>query len=293
MTPSCSGSPSIQVFFRLRQSFEALNFIQNRFGIEKERMRKFIRAIGSSTINHLSEFGRVMILLGQILTNIRFIFRDRRLYTEQAMKIGVESLPLVILIGAFTGAVSTWQANYQMENMVPIKYVGVTMFKAVLVELGPVLSGLVLAGRVGSSLAAELGTMKITEQIDALKVLAINPVRYLAAPRFFAGLLMVPVIVTIAVFIAIWGGFLVAYLFLDIGFQTFFGEIPVFFKMKDVQIMLVKSISFGGIISLVGTYVGLNTMGGAEGVEKATIDAFVRSAVLILIVDYILALVLF
>ena len=252
-----------------------------------------VRALGRITIESLSGFGGAIILLGRIISNLRYIFRDHHLYIRQARKIGVASLPLVLLIGAFTGAVSTWQANYMMENLVPPKYVGVAMFKAVMSELGPVLSGLVLAGRVGSSLAAELGTMRITEQIDALKVLAINPVRYLIAPRFFAGLVMVPVVVTCAVFVAIWGGFVVAYLFLDMGPQTFFGEIPIYFTMKDIRIMLTKSLAFGSLISLIGTYVGMNTGGGAEGVGQATIRSFVYSAILILIVDYLLALVMF
>jgi len=241
----------------------------------------------------MTELGRALFLLWRIIVNGRFVFVDRRLYARQMMIIGVQSLPLVLLIGAFTGAVSTWQSNYQFGSLVPAKYIGVATFKAVMVELGPVLCGLVLAGRVGSSLAAELGTMKISEQVDALVVFAIDPVRYLAAPRFFAGFIMVPVIVTISVCVAIFGGFAVGFLFLDLSAQTFFGEIPVWFKMKDVQIMLVKSITFGGLVCLIGTYVGLNTAGGAEGVGQATIRAFVYAAVLILITDYLLALLLF
>lgn len=253
----------------------------------------WISSIGSVTIRAVSEFGQAMILLWRIILNTRYIITDRKLYFEQAMEIGVQSLPLVLLIGAFTGAVSTWQANYQFENMVPIKYLGVATFKAVIVELGPVLSGLVLAGRVGSSLAAQLGTMQISEQVDALEVLAIDPVRYLAAPRFIAGFFMVPLIITLAVFVAIWGGFVVANFVLGIGMKTFFSEIPVFFKMKDVWIMLTKSTVFGSIICLIGTHVGLATSGGAMGVGQATIRAFVYSALLILISDYFLATILF
>jgi phospholipid/cholesterol/gamma-HCH transport system permease protein len=253
----------------------------------------FISAIGNRTINILSEFGAAMILLWRIFLNGRFIIADRKLYFRQMVVIGVESLPLVLLIGAFTGAVTTWQSNYQFGDLVPAKYIGVATFKAVVVELGPVLSGLVLAGRVGSSLAAELGTMRISEQVDALTVFSIDPIRYLAAPRFFSGFVMFPIIITIGVFVAVIGGFAVGNIFMDLSAQTYFGEIPVWFKMQDLRIMLVKSITFGGIVCLIGTQVGLSTSGGAEGVGQATIKAFVNAAVLILISDYMLALILF
>jgi phospholipid/cholesterol/gamma-HCH transport system permease protein len=151
----------------------------------------------------------------------------------------------------------------------------------------------VLAGRVGSSLAAQLATMRVTEQVDALEVLAVDPVRYLVAPRMVSAVLMVPVLVTLAVFMAMWGGFLVAYLFMNVGFDLYFGEIPVFFKMKDVNVMLIKSATFGGIIALNGTYIGMNAKGGAEGVGKATIRSFVFSALGILVMDYVLATLLF
>ena len=252
-----------------------------------------IRAIGAGTINGITAFGGAMILFGRALANLRYIFKDSHLYFQQARDIGVASLPLVLLIGAFTGMVSTWQANYSFGNIMPLKYLGVATFKAVIVELGPVLSGLVLAGRVGSSLSAELGTMKITEQVDALEVLAIDPVRYLVAPRIIAGMVMVPVLVTLAVFISMFGGFLVANATMGVGFDTYFGEIPVFFKLKDVEVMVVKSITFGGIISLVGAWVGMNARGGAEGVGEATIKSFVASALLILFSDYFLATLLF
>jgi phospholipid/cholesterol/gamma-HCH transport system permease protein len=163
----------------------------------------------------------------------------------------------------------------------------------VIIELGPVLSGLVLAGRVGSSLAAQLATMQVTEQVDALEVLAVDPIRYLVAPRMISAVVMVPVLVTLAVFTAMWGGFMVAYLFLDIGPQLYFGEIPVFFKMKDVTTMLLKSASFGALIALIGTYVGMNARGGAAGVGQATIRSFVLSALSILVTDYTLGMILF
>lgn len=255
--------------------------------------KQSIRRIGSGTINGLTAFGGAMILFGKAIANLRHFIKDFHLYMGQARDIGVASLPLVLLIGAFTGMVSTWQANYTAGNIMPLKFLGVATFKAVIVELGPVLTGLVLAGRVGSSLSAELGTMKITEQVDALEVLAIDPVRYLVAPRLIAGMVMVPILVILAVFVSMFGGFLVANTFMGVGFDTYFGEIPIFFKMKDVQVMLMKSITFGSIICLVGAWVGMNARGGAEGVGEATIKSFVASALLILFSDFFLGTLMF
>jgi phospholipid/cholesterol/gamma-HCH transport system permease protein len=207
--------------------------------------------------------------------------------------IGYNSLPIVLLVGAFTGAVSAWQTNYQIEGYVPIRFLGLATFKAVVIELGPVLTALMLAGRVGSSIAAELGTMKVTEQIDALESLAINSVRYLAVPRFFAAVILMPVLVIFADFIAIVGAWGVAVLFLGLSTQIFFAEIPHFFHVHDVMSGLLKAIFFGGAIALVGCHIGFATTGGAEGVGKSTIRSFVLSAILILIIDYILATMLF
>ncbi len=252
-----------------------------------------IVALGRATINLFTRIGSVSLITWEVLKVTRYIIRDRSLYFRQALEIGVESLPLVLLIGAFTGAVSTWQTNYTAGDMLPLKYMGVATFKAVLIELGPVLAGLVLAGRVGSSLAAQLATMRVTEQVDALEVLAVDPIRYLVAPRMVSAVVMVPVLVTLDVFMAMWGGFLVAYLFMHVGFDLYFAEIPVFFKMKDVNVMLIKSATFGGIIAMNGTYIGMNAKGGAEGVGKATIRSFVFSALGILVMDYVLATILF
>ena len=256
-------------------------------------LKRPIAAIGRTTINFFSRVGNVSVITWEVVKSLRFVYRDRTLYFRQALEIGVQSLPLVLLIGAFTGAVATWQTNYSAGDLLPLKYIGVATYKAVLIELGPVLTGLVLAGRVGSSLAAQLATMRVTEQVDALEVLAVDPVRYLVAPRMASAIVMVPILVTLAVFMAMWGGFIVATLSMHVGFDLYFGEIPLFFKMKDVNIMLVKSATFGGIIALNGTYIGMKAKGGAEGVGKATISSFVFSALGILIMDYVLAIVLF
>jgi phospholipid/cholesterol/gamma-HCH transport system permease protein len=151
----------------------------------------------------------------------------------------------------------------------------------------------VIAGRVGASIAAEIGTMKVTEQIDALETLAINPVRFLAMPRFVASILMMPVLVVFANGIALLGAFLVANFFLDLTPQSFFGSVQRFFQTKDVISGLVKAVFFGGVTALLGCHIGFHTEGGAEGVGRSTIRSFVISSAMILILDYTLWMVIF
>ena len=167
------------------------------------------------------------------------------------------------------------------------------MSKAVFIELGPALTALVVAGRVGSSIAAELGTMQVTEQIDALETLAIDPIRFLALPRFVAGLIMLPILVIFADFFAMTGAVVVATQLLDITTNTFWEGVKMFFHVRDIMAGLVKAVAFGGIIALMGCFFGFSTRGGAEGVGKSTIKAVVFSSVLILITDYLIATLLF
>jgi phospholipid/cholesterol/gamma-HCH transport system permease protein len=234
------------------------------------------------------EIGRISMLIWGIAASFPRILRDRKLILNQMEHIGVGSIPLVIIIGFFTGAVSAWQAAYQFQGFISLSYLGSAVTKAIFIELGPVLTAIVLAGRIGASIAAELGTMKVTEQIDALESLAINPVRYLVMPRFLASIVMLPVLTIIANFIAIMGAFGVAYLFQDVSFQVFFNSAKRVFDIKDIIGGLVKAFFFGASISILGCHVGLNARGGAEGVGNATIRAFVLAASMTLILDYVL-----
>jgi phospholipid/cholesterol/gamma-HCH transport system permease protein len=240
-----------------------------------------------------SETGKVSFLIYGIIRSFPRIFRDRQLILEQMEHVGVNSIPLVVIIGFFTGAVSAWQAAYQFQGFISISYLGSAVSKAIFIELGPVLTAIVLAGRVGASIAAELGTMKVTEQIDALESLAINPVRYLVMPRFLACITMLPVLTIIANFIAIMGAFIVAYFFQDVSFAVFFNSAKRVFETKDILGGIVKSFFFGASTSVLGCHVGLATEGGAEGVGNSTIRAFVLAASMILVLDYVLWTTLF
>jgi phospholipid/cholesterol/gamma-HCH transport system permease protein len=249
--------------------------------------------IGRKSISFLVYIGGVMLLLIRILKTLPKVFSNLGLVVEQMSLMGVNSLPLVLLTSVFTGAVSSVQAAYQFKNLVPMRYLGTAVGKAVVIELGPVLTALVVAGRVGAAIAAELGTMKVTEQIDALETMAIDPVPFLVTPRFLAGLAMLPILTILSDFIAIMGGYIVALLFLNVSSHTFLSSLKMFFHFHDVLAGLVKAFAFGGIIALIGCYQGFQTRGGAKGVGQSTTRAVVIASVMILIGDYIIASILF
>ncbi|MCP4632567.1 MAG: ABC transporter permease [candidate division Zixibacteria bacterium] len=219
--------------------------------------------------------------------------KRRHLVFEQMLFMGVNSLPLVVFTSVFTGAVSAVQAAYQFHNFVPLRYLGTAVGKAVVIELGPVLTGLVVAGRVGAAIAAELGTMKVTEQIDALETMALDPAEFLVMPRFIAGLIMLPVLTLFADCVAILGGLAVSVWFLGITSFTFLNGLKMFFELQDLFAGLIKAGVFGSIIALVGCYQGFITKGGAEGVGISTTRAVVLASVLILVSDYMIAHLLF
>jgi len=227
-----------------------------------------------------------------LFTGIMFctnrIFRDRKLIFEQMVHIGVNSLVLISIIGLFTGAVSAWQAAYQIKDIVPLSYLGSATPKAIIIELGPVLSAIVLAGRIGASISAELGTMKVTEQIDALESMAINPVRFLAMPRVVASTFMTPVLVVYASAIAIAGSYFVSTVFLDVPGAIFLNGFRKALELRDINAGFTKALFFGFAISSIGCFVGFQTKGGAQGVGLSTIKSFVICAATILILDSIL-----
>ena len=256
-------------------------------------MFRFLEYIGEKTLKFFREMGQVSQLLWGIIKSFPAIPKSRKIIFYQMEHIGVNSLPLVLIIAVFTGAVAAWQAAYQLKGVAPLSFLGAATSRAIITELGPVLTGIVIAGRVGASIAAELGTMKVTEQIDALETMAINPVRYLAMPRFLAAVLMMPLLVTFANFIAVLGAYIVSNYFLDVSSAVFFSSVKRFFVIQDFIAGLVKTIVFGGVTSLLGCHIGFRTEGGAEGVGLSTIRSFVLSAALILILDYILWMLIF
>lgn len=249
--------------------------------------------LGRRIVGGIEETGKVFLFFLSILRAIPGFWKKGHLVVEQMMAMGIESLPLVVVTSLFTGGVASVQAAYQFQDYVPMRYLGSVIGKSVVIELGPVLTALVVAGRVGASIAAELGTMKVTEQIDALETIGISPIRYLAVPRFMAGMIMLPVVTIFSDFLAIAGAYTVAYLSLNVSANVFMEGLRLFFHLRDVFGGLVKSLFFGVVIATMGCYFGFSAQGGAEGVGRATTKAVVGSCLLILVLDYLLASLLF
>lgn len=241
----------------------------------------------------ISGLGRLSLMLGRALLSFRYFFSSLGLIVTQMYHIGVKSVWLIAITSIFTGGVSAWQAAYQFKNYVPLRYLGGAVGKAVLIELAPVLTALVIAGRVGAGIAAELGSMKVTEQIDAMESMAVDPNRYLVMPRFAAGFIMLPIITALSDFIAIFGALIVAVNLVGVESETFMNGFKQFFKLSDFFSGLAKAAVFGGIISIMGCYHGFATTGGAQGVGISTTRAVVSAAVAILVADYVMATILF
>jgi phospholipid/cholesterol/gamma-HCH transport system permease protein len=215
-----------------------------------------------------------------------------RLLLPQMARIGVDSVPIALFIAMFTGIVMALQASYTFTGAIPLYFVGTLVGKTMILELGPVLTGLALSGRVGANIAAELGTMRVTEQVDALETLAYDPVAYLVVPRVLAGTLMFPVVVILATSTGVAAGWLTSLELLDMSTPEFMKGLRLFFEPFDVQFAVIKSVSFGFTVTAVGCYYGFTTRGGAEGVGRATTRAGVVSSMVILVLDAFWAWVL-
>lgn len=242
-------------------------------------------AIGREVQSMLATLGQTVRFLGETAGATRDI---RTWWPEawlQALRLGVESLPIALLIAVFTGVVLALLASYSFTGAVPLYFVGTLVEKTITLELAPVLTGLALAGRVGANIAAELGTMRVTEQVDALETLCYDPMSYLVVPRVIAAGVMFPVIVAAAVVVGVTSAWASSVLLLHISTTEFAKGVRLFFDTFDVEYGVVKSASFGLTVALIGCRRGLRAAGGAVGVGRAATSAVVYSAVLILVLD--------
>lgn len=244
-------------------------------------------------LNPVREIGDIIIFLGRIIKTIPRIPRSINLIFDSMLEIGVRSLPIVFVISIFAGATTAWQANYQLEGYVSMRYLGTAVSKSIILELGPVLTGLVVAGRIGASIAASLGSMRVTEQIDALSTMAIDPMRYLVLPRVTASVVMVPMLTIYSCFLGIIAGMFVSMYFLGVSQGTFIFGLRHYFYITDLIVCLIKSLIFGAGLSVLGCYYGFSATGGAEGVGTAAIKAYVASSVFILLSDFMVASIAF
>ena len=249
---------------------------------------RFLRLIGRVTIGFLGTTGRLALFAGVGFSHcVRPPFYLRTI-VRQMVEIGYYSLPVVGLTAIFAGMVMALQTYTGTSRFSAESAVANIVVLALTRELGPVLAGLMVAGRIGASLAAEIGTMRVTEQIDALTTLSTNPMKYLVAPRLIAGVVMFPLLVLVADIIGVFGGYLVAVYKLGFNASIYVQNTYNFLEASDVVSGLVKAAVFGVIVTLMGCYHGYHSKGGAQGVGQATTNAVVSACILILAFDYIL-----
>ena len=244
-----------------------------------------LERVGALTRAGLGAVGAEARFIGSSASSLREIATWPRHAIDQARRLGVDSLPIALFIAVFTGIVLALLASYSFTGAVPLYFVGTLVEKTVTLELAPVLTGLALAGRVGANIAAELGTMSVTEQVDALETLGYDPLAYLVVPRVIAGTLMFPVVVAAAMLVGVGAGWVASVLLLQISSAEFIKGVRLFFQTFDVTYGLVKSASFGFAVTLIGCAQGLRTRGGAVGVGRGATSAVVYSAVMILVLD--------
>ncbi len=244
-----------------------------------------LASVGRMVIDVAAGFGRFGGFMASTVRALTAAATWGRLVIVQMTRLGVASLPIALFIAMFTGIVLALQASYTFTGAVPLYFVGVLVGKTMILELGPVLTGLALAGRVGANIAAEIGTMRVTEQIDALETLAYDPIAYLVVPRVIAGIVMFPVVVAFADAIGIVAGWITSINLLDMSTPEFMRGLRLFFTPFDIQYSLVKAASFGLAVTSVGCFFGFHTMGGAEAVGRSTTQAVVVASMLILVLD--------
>lgn len=258
-------------------------------------MNTLFAGLGRLIIAVMREVGQVVNLFWAVLRYFPRVFRDRGLVLEQMKIVGSDSLPLVVLVGSFTGAIAALQATnlFAKFNLIAIArpFIGGSIATVVFTELTPVLTALVIAGRVGGAIAAQIGTMKVSEQIDALDMMAIDKARYLGMPRAMAAITMMPVLAVFSNVVALVGAYLLTSIKFDFSIPTFFLSIQQFFSLGEITRGIVKSFVFGGFTALIGCHVGFQTEGGAEGVGRSTVRAFTISAASILVIDALFGII--
>jgi phospholipid/cholesterol/gamma-HCH transport system permease protein len=249
------------------------------------RIKELAQMLGHQFFELVRYGGGISILMGQTLFWIPMPPMRKRQIAEQMSRIGVDSLPIVTMISMFTGMVLAFQSAYQLQRFSAEMYIASLVAFSMLRELGPVLTALIVAGRVGASITAEVGTMKVTEQIDALETLATNPVKYLVVPRFLALVVMVPLLTVYADMVGIVGGYIIGVGKLGISHAMYMKNTWLPLKYKDFYSGLIKSLCFATIICIVSCYEGMKAEGGAEGVGRATTSSVVISFILIIASD--------
>jgi phospholipid/cholesterol/gamma-HCH transport system permease protein len=249
--------------------------------------------LGRNAITLLQEVGELAVLLWGVIRGAIARPLEARLHVKQMEEVGTKSIPVVVITGLSTGMVLALQSYNGFQRFQAESLVGTVVALSMTRELGPVLTGLMVAGRAGAAMAAELGTMRVTEQIDALASMGVNPVKYLVLPRFLAGIIMLPILTIFADVIGIVGGYVVSMFLPDVNPTVYMKRTFDYLEVADVYGGLLKAIVFGAIIALISCQRGFTASGGAEGVGQATTGAVVVSCMLILISDYFMTALLY
>jgi phospholipid/cholesterol/gamma-HCH transport system permease protein len=257
------------------------------------RLSGALDRLGRGVLANVEEMGKILLLFLSVLA---WMFRPplklRNIFRQMEF-VGVKSIFVVVLTGTFTGMVMALQGYHGFRMFSAESLVGGTVALVMARELGPVLTSLMVTARAGSAMAAELGTMRVTEQIDALAVMAVSPVKHLIVPRVIAGVLMVPLLTVVSDFVGVLGGYFVGVHILGINSGIFVKNITRIVTADDIYNGLIKAACFGLILTVVGCYKGFNTTGGAEGVGRATTEAVVLASITILVSDYFLTAIMF
>jgi phospholipid/cholesterol/gamma-HCH transport system permease protein len=234
----------------------------------------------------LRNLGSYFLMVYYSILGISYLKREEIL--KQLEFFAISSLFIVALAASFTGMVTSVQSAYQIRGLLPLDLLGAGVGKMVTIELGPVLTALILAGRAGAAIASEIATMNVTDQLDAMEVMGIDPYRYLILPKVVAGTLVTPLLVVFADFMAILSSAIVSKVMLDVEYSTFLRSFQDYFYLKDFLGGLLKGVVFGFIITTVSCYMGITSREGARGVGLATMRAVIYSSVFVLFFDYIL-----
>ena len=237
----------------------------------------------------LAGIGEYSIFIGRVFYFLPRIFRRHQELVLQLKRIGYDSIFLITLTAAFTGLVTALQAVYQSKGYIPLNLLSVLIGKSTMIELAPVLTALVMTGKVGASIAAEIGTMKVSEQLDALQSMNIAPEDFLYLPRIMAGLIVFPILTLYADLVSIVCGWYFSWIRYGIHHYTFFNKMRSYLESFDLLSGLIKAFVFGFIITSLSCFFGSRTSGGAEGVGRSTTLTVVYSAVLILVMDFFVA----
>jgi phospholipid/cholesterol/gamma-HCH transport system permease protein len=251
-------------------------------------MLTFLAAIGAVFLAFLAATGRLVVFAGRALATAFTPPFHPRVILSEMVNIGYFSLPVVGLTAVFTGMVLALQSHTGFSRFAAEGAVATVVVLSITRELGPVITGLIVAGRVGAAMAAEIGTMRVTDQIDALTTLSTDPLRYLVLPRLVAGVITLPILVLVADIIGVFGGYLIGVYKLGFNPEAYLNRTQQYLETIDVVSGLVKAAVFGFIVALMGCYHGYYSRGGAQGVGRATTYAVVSASVLILVFNYVI-----